>query len=211
MELKLDQQARGTRILFGDTAKNRRTLINKLVSVAEDSGFQELCLPIVEKAEIYATKAGVEILNQMYVFKDKGDRDLCLRPEGTATCQLLAKEVFKTQKDIKLFYVTNCFRYERPQAGRYREFTQFGVEILNPTKDYSAELQTLAIAMISEITDKFEVNSAAKRGLAYYVGDGFEIACPELGAQKQVCGGGSYAEGIGFAFGVDRLLLLNQS
>jgi histidyl-tRNA synthetase len=208
MELKLEQQARGTRILLGDTARKRRVVIQKLVDVAESNGFQEICLPIVEKSEIYIEKAGPEILGQMYVFKDKSGRDLCLRPEGTATCQLLARGPLKSQKDVKLFYVVQCFRYERPQAGRYREFTQFGVEILNPTQDYTVELQTIAIKMISEITDKFEVNCSAKRGLAYYVGDGFEISCPELGAQKQVCGGGSYAEGVGFAFGVDRLMLV---
>jgi histidyl-tRNA synthetase len=89
-------------------------VIQKLVDVAESNGFQEICLPIVEKSEIYIEKAGPEILGQMYVFKDKSGRDLCLRPEGTATCQLLARGPLKSQKDVKLFYVVQCFRYERP-------------------------------------------------------------------------------------------------
>ena len=144
----------------------------------------------------------------MYVFKDRSDRDLCLRPEGTATCQLLAGTAFKRQKDVAIWYVTTCWRYERPQAGRYREFTQFGVEVLNPSRDWQPDLIEMATEMVSTITKEYEVNAAVKRGLAYYTQDGFEISCPSLGAQKQVCGGGRYEEGIGFALGVDRLMLL---
>lgn len=157
-------------------------------------------------ASVYADKAGPEILEQMYTFKDKGDRDLCLRPEGTATCQLLARKFFKGQQK-KIWYVERCWRYDQPQAGRYREFTQFGVEYLNPTKDFRAELIDMAKEMVELATKDYEVNDAASRGLAYYVGAGFEIAVPSLGAQKQVVGGGTYAEGIGFAIGMDRLML----
>lgn len=153
-------------------------------------------------------KAGEEILGQMYTFPDKKGRPLCLRPEGTATCQLLADSVFKCERDVRLWYVTTCWRYERPQAGRYREFTQFGVETLNPRRDVRDELIALAEQMVKQFTDAYEVTTAVKRGLAYYVEDGFEISCPALGAQKQVCGGGSYKQGCGFAFGVDRLMLV---
>jgi histidyl-tRNA synthetase len=171
-------------------------------------GFIEVVLPSLEKTKIYTEKAGEEILGQMYVFKDKSDRDLCLRPEGTATCQLMAKEVFGRQKNVKIWYCCTCWRYERPQAGRYREFTQFGVEYLNPTQDYLPELIELATEMVASVTSEFEVNTSARRGLAYYIGDGFEISIPSLGAQKQVCGGGTYAEGVGFAIGIDRLLMV---
>jgi histidyl-tRNA synthetase len=164
-------------------------------------------LPGLEKAEVYVDKAGPEVLGQMYVFKDRADRELCLRPEGTATCQLLARQQWRGQQK-KLFYVTTCWRYEQPQAGRYREFTQFGVEILNPTKDFREYLIDLATKMISQFTNEFEVNGSAVRGLAYYVGDGFEISIPKLGAQKQVVGGGTFSEGIGFAIGIDRLMLV---
>jgi histidyl-tRNA synthetase len=144
----------------------------------------------------------------MYKFEDKKNRLLCLRPEGTATCQILAREELKYIKDIKLWYETRCWRYERPQQGRYREFTQFGIEILNPSIDFQPQLIKLAKEMIEQFTDNFEITETVKRGLSYYTENGFEITCPELGAQKQVCGGGRYKEGIGFAFGVDRLMLL---
>lgn len=165
-------------------------------------------LPSLEPVSLYTDKAGDEVLGQMYTFADKRGRELCLRPEGTATLQLLAETVWKQRRDVKVWYVAQCWRYERPQAGRYREFTQFGVEVLNPTKPVQAELVDLAVNMVRAFTEKYELDAAAKRGLAYYVEDGFEIRCSELGAQKQVCGGGAYKQGCGFAFGVDRLMML---
>lgn len=217
-EIKLDSSVRGTRIISGELAKKRRNIINNCIKVAEDNGFDEIVLPSLELAEVYTDKAGPEILGQMYVFPDKKGRQLCLRPEGTATCQLIAREKLKFDKNVCLWYVTSCWRYERPQEGRYREFTQFGVEILNPTdgklniksnaENFSGLLLDMATQMVKFCTNEFEVNEAAKRGLAYYIGEGFEISCPKLGAQKQVCGGGPYKEGIGFALGIDRLMLL---
>lgn len=208
MDIQSEMKARGTRIVVGKEAEIRRDVIGKLVKRARDIGFAEIVLPTIEPSQVYTDKAGAEILGQMYVFKDQGDRDLCLRPEGTATCQILAQSYWKSTRDLRLFYEARCFRYERPQAGRYREFTQFGVEILNPRKDCREELIALADMMMIDIgITEYELNGRAQRGLAYYVGDGFEISVPKLGAQKQVLGGGSYAEGIGFAFGVDRLVM----
>jgi histidyl-tRNA synthetase len=121
----------------------------------------------------------------------------------------MARGPLKAKRDFGIWYVTRCWRYEKPQAGRYREFTQFGVEVLNPTRDWREELISMAEEMVQQTTSKFVTNSSVTRGLAYYTEDGFEIECPQLGAQKQVCGGGSYAEGIGFALGVDRLMLVD--
>jgi histidyl-tRNA synthetase len=208
MEIRIEEQVRGTRLLINETAKRRRVVLNTLIELAEANSFDEIVLPAIEPTKLYTDKAGPEILGQMYIFPDKADRSLCLRPEGTATCQRLTDGIYKYTKDVRLWYETRCWRYERPQAGRYREFTQFGVEILNPGNDYTKYLMELASKMISRFTSNFEVLSSVKRGLAYYEGDGFEIICPELGAQKQVCGGGAYKEGIGFAIGVDRLMLV---
>jgi histidyl-tRNA synthetase len=180
------------------------------IQVAEFEGFSEVVLPCIEPSDIYVDKAGPEILNQMYVFPDKKGRSLCLRPEATATCQLLAQGPLKFRKDLRLWYEARCWRYEQPQAGRYREFTQFGLEILTPSVDYSEYLAGLASRMVGMFTSDFEVSRSVKRGLAYYVEDGFEVSCQGLGAEKQVAGGGRYAEGIGFAIGVDRLMLLGK-
>lgn len=211
MELKIEAQARGVRIIAGDEAKNRRTLLNQMIAVAQAAGFEEIVLPSLEPARVYVDKAGEEILGQMYVFPDKKDRMLCLRPEATATVQLIADKHFARRKNVKLWYFERCWRYERPQVGRYREFFQFGMEVLNPDSDgIRAELIALAETMVRLRTTDYVVASAVKRGLDYYTADGFELAVPELGAQKQVVGGGTYPQGIGFAVGFDRLMLCRK-
>lgn len=209
MELSIEKQSKGVRIITGEEAKNRRKVLNKMIALAENQKFDEILLPSVEPQDIYTDKAGLEILGQMYSFKDKGEREICLRPEGTATIQLIANKFWKNQKDVKLWYFEKCWRYERPQMGRYREFFQFGVEWINPRNIENAkkELIDLSKQMIEIVTEEYEVNESVKRGLSYYIADGFEISIPSLGAQKQVVGAGQYKEGIGFAIGFDRLML----
>lgn len=209
MEIKLESTYKGTRILFGDLAKKKRHFINKMSEILILNGYQEIMIPIIQKQETFSNKVGDENQNMMFSFKDRGDRNVCLSPEYTAVVQQMSTEIFKFQKDIKMFYVGECFRGEKPQSGRYREFTQLGVEILNPSRDYSDDLVEIAKNLIEISTKDYEVNREAKRGLDYYKnGVGFEISCQQLGAQKQVCGGGSYDGGIGFAIGIDRLILL---
>lgn len=211
MEIKLNNTYKGTRILFSDSAKSKRTLLNKMIDILESYGYQEIMIPIIQKQETFQSKVGDENRNMMFNFKDRGNRDLTLSPEYTAIVQQLVSEKFKYEKDVKMFYIGECFRGERPQAGRWRQFTQFGVEVLNPTKDYSDELIEIAKKITELITNNYEINLDATRGLDYYKGGkGFEISCPELGSAKQICGGGSYEGGIGFAIGVDRLLLCNK-
>ena len=208
MEIKINSTYKGTRILFGETAKNKRALINKMIEILESYGYSEMMIPIIQKSESFQSKVGNENQKMMYNFKDLGNRDLCLAPEYTAIVQQLATERFKYEKNVKLFYIGECFRGENTQAGRWRQFTQFGVEVLNPSKDYSDEMVEIAKKLIELVTKNYDINTDATRGLDYYKGGkGFEIACPELGAAKQICGGGSYDGGLGFAVGVDRLLL----
>lgn len=206
MELEIENQARGTRILIGETARGRRALIDGMIGIAEDINFEEIVLPSLEPAKVYTDKAGPEILGQMYTFPDKKGRELCLRPEGTATVQLLADKYWQ-QQEKKLWYVERCFRYERKQLGRWREFTQFGVEWINPKGDVKEILMDMAERMVKLAGVPYDVNPSVKRGLAYYTDEGFEISIPTLGAQRQVAGSGPYKQGIGFAVGVDRLLL----
>ena len=89
----------------------------------------------------------------------------------------------------------------------YVSFCQFGVEWINPRNDVKSILIEMAKKMIETKTSEYDVSESVKRGLSYYVEDGFEISVDKLGAQKQVCGGGAYREGIGFAIGFDRLIL----
>lgn len=211
MEIKTSKTYKGTRIVFGETARNKRRLLNQMIEIMESYGYQEMMIPVIQLTETFASKVGEENNNMMYTFTDRGNRDICLAPEYTSIIQQLANETFKMTKNVKLFYIGECFRGEKPQAGRYRQFTQFGVEVINPTEDMTDEMLEIATKLIELATDNYEVNLDATRGLDYYKGGkGFEIACPELGAQKQICGGGSYDGGIGFALGICRLLLLNK-
>lgn len=145
----------------------------------------------------------------MYAFKDKGQRDICLIPEVTAIVQQWYKENERSlKKPTKVFYVSRCYRYERPQAGRYREFTQFGVEILgDKTGGDTKEIRDVLTKCMDALGLKYELKDSVKRGLSYYVEDGFEVECEDLGAQKQVAGGGRYDVGIGFGIGVERVIL----
>lgn len=207
-----EKQCKGTRILVGTKARRYLTLQTVLQERATMFGAIPIILPSIEPSAIYEEKAGPEVRDQMFTFKDKGDRDLCLRPEATATCQILGKSTFKTYRDLKLFYWQRCYRYERPQAGRYREFTQFGIEVLNPTKDWTAELINMGCLLLTDIVPAAEIKITVgvKRGLGIYNAEGFEFSVDRLGAQKQILGGGPYDGGYGFALGIDRLLLLGE-
>lgn len=199
---------KGTRILLGN---EKRDSINRMIEILTKEGFVEISIPIIQSQEIFKDKVGEENNNLMYNFKDRGDRNLCLAPEYTAIIQKLSKTIFKGQSDVKLFYVQECFRGEKPQAGRYRQFTQLGVEILNPTTDYIGSgfyLPNLVNELLTSSSDlKFDLTLGVRRGLDYYKeGRGFEVSCENLGSSKQVCGGGEYEGGVGFAIGIDRLL-----
>lgn len=200
---------KGTRILVGN---QKRIIINKMFDYLIEKGYQEISIPIIQMQETFSGKVGEENNNMMFNFKDRGDRDICLAPEYTAVIQKLSNTTFKFQNDVKLFYIQECFRGERPQAGRYRQFTQFGIEIINPKKDYLDELITIASDLIKCFDiDGFEVTKDVTRGLDYYKeGKGFEISYDKLGSSKQICGGGEYEGGIGFAIGIDRILSIKD-
>lgn len=177
-------------------------------------GYDEVIIPSLWEQKTFVDKAGPEIINQMYAFGDKKGRPICLIPEVTGVIQELYNSGWKNwKKPIKIFYVSRCYRYEKPQAGRYREFTQFGVEILGgKSPDDKDEILDIFNKCLDASGDlNYNISLSVKRGLSYYVEDGFEAECPTLGAQKQIAGGGRYAEGIGFALGIDRILLALQN
>lgn len=195
---------KGTRILVGN---EKRAIITQMANYLINKGYEEISIPVIQYQETFANKVGEENNNLMFNFTDRGNRNICLAPEYTSVVQKLATTTYKFQKDVKLFYVQECFRGENPQAGRYRQFTQFGVEILNPTEDYMYELQCLAYQLICFVRTDIKLNTDVTRGLDYYKnGKGFEIICEAMGSSKQICGGGEYDGGIGFAIGVDRLI-----
>ncbi|WP_144150500.1 ATP phosphoribosyltransferase regulatory subunit [Paraburkholderia sp. BCC1885] len=176
-----------------------------------DAGAEEAIVPALWSQDTFIEKAGgSEIIGQMWAFPDKKGRPCCLIPEATALFQERCAELLERRKERLLFYVARCYRYERPQAGRYREFVQLGFEYLCPSDSARALLRSreLAAGFLDSLGLRYTLDPAAKRGLSYYLnGQGFEIRCAELGAQQQVAGGGAYREGAGFGLGAERLLL----
>lgn len=147
------QRPRGTRDFLPDEMERRRHYEGKLRSVAKRFGFRETATPIFEDSELFILRSGPNIVDELYAFRDKGDREIALRPELTApTIRMFVNSMSNDPKPIKLFYFGQCFRYERPQSGRYREFFQFGAELIgSATPDTDAEAIALAAAMIEEL------------------------------------------------------------
>ncbi len=129
-----------------DTAA-RNYLFETWRSVARRYGFVEYETPLLEDTALYLKKAGGELNSQLFRFEDQGGRDVTLRPEVTASlARLVAQHQRDFPKPLKWFEIGQCFRYEKPQKGRGREFFQFNVDILGeagPQAD--AELIALAI------------------------------------------------------------------
>lgn len=312
------QRPRGTRDFLPDDMEKRRYYEGLLRNVAKTYGFREIATPIFEESELFILRSGPNVLGELYAFKDKGDREIALRPEMTAPAiRMFVNEMSNDPKPIKMFYFGQCFRYERPQSGRYREFFQFGAELIgNPNVESDAEVISMAGAMIrsfglkdykirighigvlrqkvsdsgvpkermAEVLQKLdkknydeatpllrsmgvtddairdlydltetvggpevlskvpgeagdylrrlvellrvmgvedpEIDLGVVRGLDYYTGMVFEAEAPALGAEKQICGGGSYTLSelfggekvfsTGFAVGFDRILLATE-
>ena len=106
-----------------------------LRKMARNYGFSEIRTPIFEKTELFTRSAGDTsdiVFKEMYTFKDKADRSMTLRPEGTAPVMraLVESATLHENPVQKLFYFGPYFRYDRPQAGRYRQFHQFGIEAI---------------------------------------------------------------------------------
>lgn len=125
------ERPRGTRDLCGKELQRIRIVQEKLEDIFNRYGYQEIETPIFEEIELFTRKSGSEIMDQIYHFKDKSDRKLALRPELTAPSIRFYNNQLKSEpKPLKIFYLGPCFRYERPQAERWRQFLQAGVELI---------------------------------------------------------------------------------
>ena len=156
----LTKAPRGTAdILPGDSFRIR-SLENALAEIADTFGFKEIRTPVFEHTELFNRSVGETtdvVQKEMYTFKDNGDRSITLRPEGTAGCAraFLEHGLFNEPMPQKYFYHTSCYRYEKPQAGRLREFHQFGIECLG-TQSPAADAEIIALAQ--HIFDFFELD-----------------------------------------------------
>ncbi len=147
--------------------------------IAENYGFYEMRTPVFEHTELFQRSVGETtdvVQKEMYTFNDKGGRSITLRPEGTAGAAraFLENGLFNEAMPQKIYYLTSCYRYEKPQAGRLREFHQFGVECFGaPTAAADAEIILLA----NEIFNYLGIN-----GLSLEINS---IGCPECRKKYQ--------------------------
>ncbi|MDA8638501.1 histidine--tRNA ligase [Candidatus Poseidonia alphae] len=141
------QRPRGTRD-FPPAAMNRRLALERLLEdAAQRHGFSRVQTPVFESLELFTAKSGPGVINQLYAFQDKGERELTLRPELTApVMRMVAEEMRMDTKPLRLSYYGQCYRYEEFKTGRYREFFQYGVELIGASGPL-AEAEVLALAV----------------------------------------------------------------
>jgi histidyl-tRNA synthetase len=140
------QRPRGTRDFLPDEMERRRAVEANLRERATRWGYREVCTPEFEELELFTIRSGAAIIGEMYAFEDKGGRKMALRPEITApVLRMFVSEAKVLPKPLRWYYFADCFRYERPQKGRYRQFWQFGVELIGAdTPRSDAEVILLA-------------------------------------------------------------------
>ncbi len=143
------QNVRGTYDLYGAAKRKVKKVITTASEVVEKYGFEEIETPIFEFTEVFSRNLGDTsdiVTKEMYCFQDRGGESLTLRPEGTAgVVRSFISEGMQQNLPVKLYYQGPMFRYERPQKGRQRQFTQFGVEMLGVASP-QADIEVIAMA-----------------------------------------------------------------
>ena len=153
----LTTSPRGTKDILPDISYSWRYIENIIHELCQQAAYQEIRTPIFEHTELFLKGIGETtdiVEKEMYVFTDLGQRSLSLRPENTAAIvrSYLENKLYATLNPAKLYYIGPMFRYDRPQAGRYRQFHQFGIEVIgakNPLID--AEVISLAIQFFQRL------------------------------------------------------------
>ena len=149
MEL-ITKAPKGTQDVLPGQSEKWQAIENVLRDEAALYGFHEIRTPVFEHTELFQRSVGETtdvVQKEMYTFRDKGDRSITLRPEGTAGAvrAFLEHGLFSAALPQKLWYETSCYRYEKMQKGRLREFHQFGVEMFGAA-DAMADAEVISIA-----------------------------------------------------------------
>ncbi len=148
---------RGTEDVLPQESKLWQFVENTARSVSERFGYMESRTPVFENTELFQRGVGDTtdvVQKEMYTFEDKGGRSITLKPEGTASLvrSYIENSLYANPQPTKMSYITPCFRYEKPQSGRLREFHQFGVECFGAsTPATDAEVISLAYMFLNEL------------------------------------------------------------
>ncbi|WNS74417.1 histidine--tRNA ligase [Bacillus sp. DTU_2020_1000418_1_SI_GHA_SEK_038] len=146
------QIPRGTQDILPGEIEKWQLIEEKARELCEKFQYREIRTPIFEHTELFLRSVGDTtdiVQKEMYTFEDRGERSLTLRPEGTAAVvrSFVENKMFgDATQPVKLYYMGPMFRYERPQAGRYRQFVQFGIEAIG-SNDPAIDAEVIALAM----------------------------------------------------------------
>ena len=146
------QIPRGTQDILPGEVEKWQLIERKARELCEKFQYKEIRTPIFEHTELFTRSVGETtdvVQKEMYTFEDRGGRSVTLRPEGTASTvrSFVEHKMYgDPNQPVKLYYMGPMFRYERPQAGRFRQFVQFGVEALG-SKDPAIDAEVIALAM----------------------------------------------------------------
>lgn len=146
------QAPKGTRDILPTDSYRWQFVECKARDVFSRFGYKEIRTPVFEHTELFARGIGDEtdiVQKEMYTFQDKSNRSLTLKPEGTAGVirSCIEHNLISQNSSLNLYYITSCYRYERPQAGRYREFNQIGVETIGSNSPYT-DLEVISMAAL---------------------------------------------------------------
>lgn len=146
------QKPKGTQDLLPGVVEKWQYLEEKARDVSQRFHYKEIRTPIFEETRLFERGVGETtdvVSKEMYTFQDKGDRSMTLRPEGTAGVvrAYLENKIYGEPDMAKLFYIGPMFRYEQPQAGRYRQFHQFGVEAFG-SEDPAIDAEVIALGYL---------------------------------------------------------------
>ena len=147
--MKLIKAVRGTKDIIGEEAKKYVYVSNVAQKMFENYGYNFVKTPIFEETELFKRGIGEAtdvVEKEMYTFKDRGDRSITLRPENTASLVrcYLENAIYAKEEISRFYYNGSMFRYERPQAGRQREFNQIGLEVFGE-KSPKVDAEVIAI------------------------------------------------------------------
>ena len=146
---EINRAVKGTNDILPEESHNWQFVEGKMLEVASLYGFKEIRVPVFEHTEVFLRSVGDTtdvVQKEMYTFDDKGGRSITLRPELTAGVirSAIEKGIVNGALPAKVCYIGGCYRYEKPQAGRLREFHQFGVECMG-AKEPSADAEVIAL------------------------------------------------------------------
>lgn len=157
------KRPKGTKDIFGNEYILREYLFNVFKTISKINNFEQIETPIFEKLETFTKTIGETtniVKKEMYIFNDKKNRQMVLKPEGTASVvrAIVENKLYNNKLPLKLFYITPNFRYERPQKGRQRQFTQFGVEMISKPNPYlDAEIILFAKTVLDSLKIKYKL------------------------------------------------------